>query len=70
MGHLEETCGAVTGAFMVIGLKYGRTGDADDKNTKKKTYRLVKEFAEKIEARTDPLAARNGSGAISAHRKE
>ena len=25
MGHLGETCGAVTGAFMLIGLKYGKT---------------------------------------------
>jgi C_GCAxxG_C_C family probable redox protein len=25
MGRMQETCGAVTGAFMVIGLKYGFT---------------------------------------------
>jgi C_GCAxxG_C_C family probable redox protein len=50
MGHLGETCGAVTGAFMVIGLKCGQTEDADDKETKKKTYRLVKVFAEKFKA--------------------
>ncbi|HUV03001.1 MAG TPA: C-GCAxxG-C-C family protein [Desulfobacteria bacterium] len=55
MGHLGETCGAVTGAFMVIGLKCGQT-DADDKETKKKTYRLVKAFAEKFKARNGSIS--------------
>ncbi len=44
------TCGAVTGAFMVIGLKYGRTS-ADDWEAKQKTASLVREFAEKFEER-------------------
>jgi C_GCAxxG_C_C family probable redox protein len=44
MGRMAETCGAITGAFMVIGLKYGQTR-SDDKAAKEKTYTLVKKFA-------------------------
>jgi C_GCAxxG_C_C family probable redox protein len=32
MGRLAETCGAVTGAFMVLGLKYGSA--ASDREAK------------------------------------
>jgi C_GCAxxG_C_C family probable redox protein len=45
MGRMAKTCGAVTGAFMVIGLKYGQT-QKDDKAAKEKTYALVKEFTD------------------------
>jgi C_GCAxxG_C_C family probable redox protein len=45
--HLDQTCGAVTGAFMVIGLKYGRTR-ADDVDAKMKTIKMVNEFAKKF----------------------
>jgi len=48
--HLDQACGAVTGAFMVIGLKYGRTR-ADDVEAKMKTARMVTEFAKKFKAR-------------------
>ena len=54
MGNLGKTCGAVTGAFMVIGLKYGQTA-ADDIEPKNKTYRLVKEFAAKFKARNGSI---------------
>ncbi len=43
MGRTAQTCGAVTGAFMVIGLKHGQT-QKDDKEAKEKTYALVREF--------------------------
>jgi len=48
--HLDQACGAVTGAFMVIGLKYGRTR-ADDTEAKMKTAKTVVEFAKKFKAR-------------------
>jgi C_GCAxxG_C_C family probable redox protein len=48
--HLDQTCGAVTGAIMVIGLKYGRTR-ADDIEAKMKTAKMVAEFAKKFKAR-------------------
>lgn len=43
MGHIGEACGAVTGAFMLIGLKHGKN-EAHDNEAKEKTYALVKEF--------------------------
>lgn len=49
MAHLGETCGAVTGAFMLIGLKYGRTR-TDDLEAKERTYDLMRTFAEKFKA--------------------
>lgn len=57
MGHMGETCGAVTGAFMVIGLKYGRTR-VDDDESKLRTYALVKEFADKFTARNGTIICR------------
>lgn len=48
--HLGQTCGAVTGAFMVIGLKYGKS-KADDNKAKEKTYEKTKQFADKFKAR-------------------
>jgi C_GCAxxG_C_C family probable redox protein len=57
MGQMGETCGSVTGAFMVIGLKYGRTS-VDDDEAKTKTYKLVKEFTEKFKARNGTIICR------------
>jgi len=48
--HIDQTCGAVTGAVMVIGLKYGRTR-ADDVEAKMKTAKMVAEFAKKFKER-------------------
>ncbi len=39
------TCGAVTGALMAIGLKYGMS-DVSDYPSKEKTYRLAARFME------------------------
>jgi C_GCAxxG_C_C family probable redox protein len=50
MAHLGEACGAVTGAFMLIGLKYGRIR-AEDLDAKERTYALMRTFAEKFKAR-------------------
>lgn len=44
MGGLGGTCGAVTGAFMVIGLTQGHTA-GEDKEGKDATYALVRQFA-------------------------
>jgi C_GCAxxG_C_C family probable redox protein len=48
--HLDQTCGAVTGALMVIGLKFGRT-KADDIEAKMDTVEATREFAKKFIAR-------------------
>jgi len=43
MGRKQFTCGAVTGALMAIGLKYGKaSGDSEDK--KQETYLKTREF--------------------------
>lgn len=47
MGRLGGTCGAVTGAIMVIGLKYGRA-TIEDMGSKEKTYELVREFVDRF----------------------
>jgi C_GCAxxG_C_C family probable redox protein len=50
MGRQQCTCGAVTGAMMVLGLHFGK-GMGDDNSKKAETYAktiaLFKEFAEK-----------------------
>jgi C_GCAxxG_C_C family probable redox protein len=57
MGRMGETCGAVTGAFMIIGLKYGKT-KAEDEKTKERAYSLVKEFIEKFRLRNGSVICR------------
>ncbi len=47
MGHMGETCGAVTGAFMVIGLKYGMTV-ADGSQSHHDAFHQVREFSKKF----------------------
>ncbi len=57
MGRMGETCGAVTGAFMVIGLKHGKTREDDDE-ARERTYALVQEFAERFRARNKSIICR------------
>lgn len=47
MGGMRGECGAVTGAYMVISLMYGRT-KAEDGEARLKTFNLVKEFARRF----------------------
>jgi C_GCAxxG_C_C family probable redox protein len=48
MGLMGETCGAITAAFMIIGLKFG-TDDITDSYSRQNTYLMVAEFAERFE---------------------
>jgi len=57
MARMGETCGAVTGAFMVIGLKYGKT-KVEDEQTKEKTYSLVREFVDRFKFRNGSIVCR------------
>lgn len=43
MARMCETCGAVTGAFMVFGIKYGRVS-VEDEQARDKTYSYVNIF--------------------------
>ncbi len=47
MGGMRGECGAVTGAYMVIGLVHGRT-KADDNAARLKTFTMVKDFAKRF----------------------
>ena len=52
MGRTGETCGAASGALMVMGLRYGQA-TAEDKDAKEKTYKLAAEFLSRFAARND-----------------
>lgn len=49
MGRLQETCGAVTGAFMVLGL-YNSAKYADNLALKNATYPMIRLFDAKFKA--------------------
>jgi C_GCAxxG_C_C family probable redox protein len=53
ISRMGLTCGAVTGAFMALGLKHSAIR-ADDKESRLTTYEMVKEFSKLF-------ASRNGS---------
>ena len=48
--RMGGTCGAVTGAFMVLGLKYGNS-TAKDKEGKTKTYKIIEEYTSRFKTR-------------------
>src|SRR3972149_6158837 len=52
-----RTCGAVSGALLVIGLRHGNTSSADHA-AKEKTYALARKFMEKFTARNAELDCR------------
>lgn len=49
-----ETCGAVNAAIMALGSKYGHTSP-DDLDSKEKTYRAVRTFISRFEARNGSI---------------
>lgn len=57
MGRLAETCGVVTGAFMVLGLKFGTS--TTEPQAKETVYALVREFAERFKARHGSIVCRD-----------
>jgi C_GCAxxG_C_C family probable redox protein len=58
MARMGGTCGAVTGAFMVLGLKYGMTAENALKSNDK-VYARVKEFVEEFKARHGSITCRD-----------
>ena len=58
MGRLANTCGAVTGAFMVLDLKYA-SSDITDKESKELARSKVREFAARFEERNGSLMCRD-----------
>ena len=63
MGRMASTCGAVTGAFMVLGLQYGNS--SADREAKEAIYARIREFADRFKARNGSLVCQNCWAAIS-----
>lgn len=61
MGRLCEVCGALTGAFMVIGLKYGKVNSDGSRygNETETTYQLVRELAHQFEQKHGSIYCRD-----------
>ncbi len=57
MARMGKTCGAVTGAFMVLGLKFG-TISSSDKEKKERLYELTKVFTKQFKARNGSISCR------------
>ena len=55
--RMGDTCGAVTGAFMVLGLKYGNT-TAENQQAKNKTYGKIEEYTVRFSARNGSVLCR------------
>jgi C_GCAxxG_C_C family probable redox protein len=49
MGRLQETCGAVTGAFMVLGIFNGKRY-TDNASKKEVTYSMIQNLSEKFKS--------------------
>ena len=45
---MGETCGAVTGALMIIGLKFGNT-NAGNIQARERNYEVVRDFVKRFE---------------------
>jgi C_GCAxxG_C_C family probable redox protein len=60
MGRMCEVCGALTGAFMVIGLKYGKekTDGTRYGTETETTYRLVADLASKFKEKNGSIYCR------------
>ena len=57
MGRLREVCGALTGAFMVLGLIYG-SADPRDRAAKTALYRMVQELARRFREENGSIICR------------
>ncbi len=57
MGKLREVCGALSGAFMVAGLKCGYTSPTDNE-VKAQHYKLIQDIAEKFKEQTGSIVCR------------
>jgi C_GCAxxG_C_C family probable redox protein len=67
MARKGDACGAVTGAFMVLGLKYG-SSRPQDREMKEKSYEIAREFARRFTERNGTIVCRDLLGCdISTH---
>jgi len=57
IGMTGETCGVVTGAILLLGLKYG-TSDVNDRISKSRAYQVADVFIKAFEARKSSTKCR------------
>ncbi len=57
IGHVQEVCGAVTGAVMAIGLKHGEGSEQRDKRDR--IIELTQEFLRQFKERSGSLLCRD-----------
>ena len=57
IGMTGDTCGVVTGALLLLGLKYG-TSDVNDRISKSRVYQVADEFIKAFEARKSSTKCR------------
>jgi C_GCAxxG_C_C family probable redox protein len=56
MAYMQDTCGTVTGALMVIGLKHGRPDN--DRKHRDRAYGLAREFVREFTALHTTISCR------------
>ena len=61
MGRMQETCGAVTGAFMALGLEYGFE-KGDDHERKALILQRTKEFIDRFKGEFGTLSCKELTG--------
>jgi C_GCAxxG_C_C family probable redox protein len=66
MGRRQLTCGAVSGALMVLGIHFGR-GREDDISKKIDTYEKAAEFMKAFEARNGSVNCKDLLQGLSMH---
>lgn len=54
IGHTGNICGAITGAIMALGIRFGRE-NPQDKDTRDKLYRLTAAFLRDVERKLGHL---------------
>ncbi|MFA0815249.1 MAG: C-GCAxxG-C-C family protein [Anaerofustis sp.] len=61
MGGMKEVCGVLSGAFMVLGIKYGFT-EKSSPDEKKEHYARIKSFGDKFTEKYGSLVCRDLEG--------
>ena len=55
MARTDDVCGAIAGAVIVLGLRYGAT-QADDRAAREKTYAVINEFIKEFKQRNGTVS--------------
>ena len=61
MGGMKEVCGVLSGAFMVLGMKYGLT-EKSSPDEKKEHYARIKSFGDQFTEKYGSLVCRDLEG--------